>query len=83
MFHALFFFVSFTLFDDRTERADTREGKIAKEECLQALKEMQNGRLSRSDGFTSEFYKAFWDELGDDVVQSINHAYDKGELSIC
>ena len=25
----------------------------------------------------------FWEEIGDDVVQSINSAFDKGELSIC
>ena len=66
-----------------SEKADTCEGKITKEECLQALKEMQNGKSPGSDDFTSEFYKAFWDEIGDDVVQSINYAYDKGELSIC
>ena len=30
-----------------------------------------------------EIYKRFWDEVGDDVVQSINNAFDKGELSIC
>ena len=66
-----------------SEKADICEGKITKEECRQALKEMQNGKSPGSDGFTSEFYKAFWEEIGDDVVQSINHAYDKGELSIC
>ena len=41
------------------------------------------GKSPGSDGFTSEFYKRFWDEVGDDVVQSINNAFDKGELSIC
>ena len=30
----------------------------------------------------SEFYKRFWEEVGDDVVQSINNAFDK-EMSIC
>ena len=27
--------------------------------------------------------RRFWEEIGDDVVQSINSAFDKGELSIC
>ena len=41
------------------------------------------GKSPRSDGLTSEFYKRFWDEAGEDVVKSINNAFDKGELSIC
>ena len=44
---------------------------------------MQNRKSPGSDGFTAEFYKAFWEEIGDDVVQSVNYAFDKGELSIC
>ena len=27
--------------------------------------------------------QTFWEEVGDDVVQSINSTFDKGELSIC
>ena len=44
---------------------------------------MKNDKSPGSDGLTSEFYKRFWEEIGDDVVQSINSAFDKGELSIC
>ena len=44
---------------------------------------MGTGKSPGSDGFASEFYKRFWDEVGDDVVQSINNVFDKGELSIC
>jgi hypothetical protein len=48
-----------------------------------ALNEMEIGKSPASDGLTSEFYKRFWDKIGDDVVQSINSAFDEGELSIC
>ena len=44
---------------------------------------MKNDKSPGSDGLTSEFCKRFWEEIGDDVVQSINSAFDKGELSIC
>ena len=65
------------------DNANTCEGKITNEECKKALNEMGIGTSPGSDGFTSEFYKPFWYEVGDDVVQSINNAFDKGELSIC
>ena len=44
---------------------------------------MKNDKSPGSDGLTSEFYKRFSEEIGDDVVESINSAFDKGELSIC
>jgi len=65
------------------ENANICEGKITKEECKNALNEMRIGKSPDSDGLTSEFYKQFWDEIGGDVVQSINNVFDKGELSIC
>ena len=65
------------------DNANICEGKITNEECEKALNEMGIAKSPGSDGFTSEFYKRFWYEVGDDVVQSINNAFDKGELSIC
>jgi len=65
------------------ENMNICEGKITKEECKKALNEMGIDKSPHSDGLTSEFYKRFWDEIGDDVVQKINNAFDKGELSIC
>ena len=44
---------------------------------------MGTGKSPVSDGLTPEFYKRFWDEVSDDVVQSANNAFDKEELSIC
>ena len=34
------------------------------------------------DGFTAEFYIKFFDILGEDLIRSLNHAYEKGALSI-
>ena len=65
------------------ENANICEGKITEQECKKALNEMGIGKSPGSDGLTSEFYKRFWDEIGDDVVQSINNAFDKGQVSIC
>ena len=34
-----------------------------------------------NDGLTVEFYKAFWNTVGNLVVDSLNFAYEYGELS--
>ena len=63
------------------ESAKICEGRATKEECINSLNEMKNDKSPGSDGLTSEFYKRFWEEIGDDVVQSNHSAFDKGELS--
>ena len=62
------------------ENANICEGKITNEECKKA---MGRGKSPGSEGLSSEFYKRFWDEVCDDVVQSINNAFVKWEPSIC
>ena len=42
---------------------------------------MKNGKSSGSDGFTTEFYKFFWKDIGSLVCHSINFAYNSGRLS--
>ena len=58
------------------------EGLITKEECLIALKTMQNFKSPGTDGFPAEFYKIFWHSVSDILINSFNYSYDKYELSI-
>ena len=42
------------------------EGLVHKAELLQVLKSMKNGKCPSIDGFTSEFYKSFWVDIGNE-----------------
>ena len=57
------------------------EGKITKEEALNSLKNMKNNKSPGSDGFTIEFFKFFWPDIGDLVVRAINTSFELQELS--
>jgi len=57
------------------------EGLISKEEVLSTLKRMKNGTSPGSDGFTVEFYKFFWNDLGSFLVRAINESFKKESLS--
>lgn len=57
------------------------EGNILYSEALSVLKNMPNNKSSGSDGFTAEFLKVFWKNLGHFIVRSLNHGYEIGELS--
>ena len=35
-----------------------------------------------SDGFTAEFYKVFWNDIGTFLVRSINNGFTKEEMSV-
>ena len=58
------------------------EGLLTKEECLQALKDMSPNKTPGSDGLPAEFYKVFWNNLADYLLNSLNYAYQKGQLSV-
>ena len=58
------------------------EGLLTYEECKKSLETFQNEKSPGEDGFTVEFYKCFFELLGNDLVASLNAAYELGELSI-
>ena len=54
---------------------------LTKSEVLDALKRCKNEKTPGSDGFTAEFFKFFWIDLGDFIYRSFLQSYKKGELS--
>ena len=57
------------------------EGSLMLEECFKSLRYFQSNKSPGNDGLTVEFYKAFWESLGELLVDSLNCSFDKGELS--
>ena len=51
-------------------------------ECLDSLKKMKNNKSPGLSGFTVEFFKFFWTDIGIFLVRSLNAGLEKGELSI-
>ena len=64
------------------EEYEECEGKLTLEECRTALKSMSNGKSPGEDGFTVEFYRCFFELLGQDLLNSFNAAYEDCELSV-
>ena len=58
------------------------DGPITKEECQQAIKSLSNCKSPGTDGLPAEFYKIFWNEISDLLVESFNFSFIKKELSI-
>ena len=55
---------------------------LSKEKCLQALKNTETNKTPGSDRIPAELYKVFWNDLSDFLVNSINFAYQTGQLSV-
>ena len=62
--------------------ADSCDGVLTKEECHASLKEFSRGKSPGTDGLTAEFYLKFWELLGQELVDSLNYAFEIGELPI-
>ena len=58
------------------------EGPLTYDECRKALETFQNDKAPGEDGFTIEFYKYFFDLLGNDLLATLNEVHANGELSI-
>ena len=63
------------------EQCKSLEGKISKDEVLSTLKRMKNGTSPGSDGFTVEFFKFFWNDMGTLLLRAINESFRKESLS--
>ena len=63
------------------EVKDSLEGELTFSECSEALKPMGNNKSPGSDGFTAEFYKFFWKNIGPFVLRSLNYGYEHGKFS--
>lgn len=58
------------------------EREITLNDLSMALKQMKNDKSPGPDGFSVEFYKMFWKDLGIFYHRSILHAIRRGSLSI-
>ena len=64
------------------EDGDNLEGPLDYEECKRVLDSFESDKSPGEDGFTTEFYKFFFELLGKDLLACLNEAYDKNELTI-
>ena len=64
------------------EEKEKGEGPLTKTECFQALKSMNGEKTPGSDGLPADFYKVFWNNLADCLVNSINYAYQVRQFSV-
>ncbi|KAL9969964.1 hypothetical protein ACROYT_G022257 [Oculina patagonica] len=64
------------------EEQEQMEGIFTLEECKRILESFEDNKSPGEDGFTAEFYKHFFDLIGLDLIQSLNQAFEDGELSI-
>ena len=54
------------------------EGPISREECKDALANMNKNKAPGISGFTPEFFWFFWDDIGNIITSYINHAFNHG-----
>ena len=64
------------------DESNSLEGEITCSELANALKNMKNSKSPGMDGFTVEFFKFFWVDLGKFILRSVNYAYKNKSLSI-
>ena len=48
---------------------------------FRSTEKIPNGKSPGNDGLTAEFYKTFWNLLGQQLTDSLNYSFEHGELS--
>lgn len=64
----------------KPEDRKTLDKLISYEELSEAVKQLSTGRSPGVDGLPAEFYKSFWDILGEDFYNVICECFEKGIL---
>ena len=59
----------------------TCEGLLTITECTETINKMKKNKSPGKDGLPVEFYLTFWEEIKYMVVNALNDAYQKGEMS--
>ena len=65
-----------------TDDINKCDGLLSFEEVTKAIKVFTNNKSPGHDGLTAEFYKTFWDTVGDDFIAVSNDAFEKGLLTV-
>jgi len=58
------------------------KGLLTKQECAEALKNMDPEKTPGTDGFPAEFYKLFWTDISTPLLSALNFAFNNGCMSI-
>lgn len=64
------------------EKRNSCEGLVTSEEAAKALSLMRNDSAPGSDGLTASFYKFFWLQIKELVIDSFTAAFENGSMSI-
>ena len=64
-----------------SNQTESMSGPVTKQECLTALLKMSNNKSPGLDGFSAEFYRCFWNDLNDLLLQSYQFSHDAGVLT--
>ena len=59
----------------------TCDAQLSLEDLTKSVKSMQSGKSPGIDGLTADFYKAFWDILGKDLLDTMAFCMDRGEMT--
>ena len=70
------------LFILSTDRRNMCEGHVTEQELNKALFSMENNKSLGLDGLSTNFYKHFWNILGQELTNILNFAYENGSLAL-
>ena len=62
-------------------QCETCENKLSLNEIYAALDSMLSNKSPGNDGLSKEFFLCFFDTIGSILMESLNYAFKKGELS--